>query len=69
MSIILGLTKGNSEEDRKLIAPIANKLVEDGYVRRILVNDDDAVIQTFTKENLEVLPAYVVDKIVKESKK
>ena len=69
MSIVIGLTKGNTDNDREMIRPIISNLVDSGYVRRVLINDEDIIVQTFTEESNEVLPAYMVDRIVKEIKK
>jgi hypothetical protein len=69
MSIVIGLTKGNTENDREMIRPIISNLVDSGYVRRVLINDEDIIIQTFTEEENEIMPAYMVDRIVKEIKK
>jgi hypothetical protein len=33
------------------------------------INDDGIVIQTFTEEKNEIMPAYMIDRIVKEIKK
>ena len=52
-----------------LAIPIISSLVDSGYVRRILINEEDIIIQTFTEEENEITPAYMVDRIVKEIKK
>lgn len=69
MSIVIGLTKGNTENDREMIRPIISNLVDSGYVRRVLINDEDIIVQTFTEEENEIMPAYMVDRIIKEIKK
>jgi hypothetical protein len=69
MSIVIGLTKGNTDNDREMIRPIISNLVDSGYVRRVLINDEDIIVQTFTEEENEIMPAYMVDRIVKEIKK
>lgn len=69
MSIVIGLTKGNTDSDREMIRPIISNLVDSGYVRRVLINDEDIIVQTFTEEENEIMPAYMVDRIVKEIKK
>jgi hypothetical protein len=52
-----------------MIRPIISNLVDSGYVRRVLINDEDIIVQTFTEEENEIMPAYMVDRIVKEIKK
>lgn len=69
MSIVIGLTKGNTDNDREMIRPIISNLVDSGYVRRVLINDEDIIVQTFTEEENEIMPAYMVDRIVREIKK
>lgn len=69
MSIVIGLTKGNTDNDREIIRPIISNLVDSGYVRRVLINDEDIIVQTFTEEENEIMPAYMVDRIIKEIKK
>jgi hypothetical protein len=69
MSIVIGLTKKVTDKDRSLIGPIISKLLDSGYVRHMGINDDDIVIQTFTEEQNEIMPAYMIDRIVKKIKK
>jgi len=69
MSIVIGITKGSTEADRKKIGPIVSDLIDAGYVRRIMVNDEDVIVQTFTQEPNEIMPAYMMDRIVREAKK
>jgi hypothetical protein len=69
MSIIIGLTKESNAKDRETIKPIIASLVDSGFVRRILINDEDLVVQTFTEESNEILPAYMVDRITKQIRK
>ena len=67
--IIIGLTKEVVAQDRDKIKPFISDLVESGYVRRVLINDEDLTVQTFTREENEIMPAYMIDRIVKEFKK
>lgn len=69
MSIVIGLTKKVTDKDRSLIGPIISKLLDSGYVRHMGINDDDIVIQTFTEEQNEIMPAYMIDRIVRKIKK
>jgi hypothetical protein len=69
MSIVIGLTKKVTDKDRSLIRPIISNLLDSGYVRHMGINDDDIVIQTFTEEQNEIMPAYMIDRIVKKIKK
>lgn len=69
MSIVIGLTKKVTDKDRGLIGPIISKLLDSGYVRHMVINDDGIVIQTFTEEQNEIMPAYMIDRIVKKIKK
>lgn len=68
MSIVIGLTKGNTQKDREVIRPIISKLVEAGYIRHIVANDEDITLQTFTEEENEILPAYLIDRLTKKNK-
>jgi hypothetical protein len=69
MSIVIGLTKKVTEKDRSLIRPIISNLLDSGYVRHMDINDDGIVIQTFTEEQNEIMPAYMIDRIVEKIKK
>lgn len=66
MSIIVGITKENIREDRDNLKQILKELVEKGYVRQIVANDEDLTLQTFTKQENPIMPAYIVDRLTKE---
>lgn len=65
MSIIIGITKQTSEEEKERLKPFISSLVDSGYVRRIVAHEGDYSIQSFSKEDNPIFPAYIVDKMVK----
>ncbi len=65
MSIIIGITRQTSEEEKERLKPFISGLIDSGYVRRIVAHEGDYSIQSFSKEDNPIFPAYIVDKMVK----